>query len=144
MSYTSEHRRMKPVLDLAAKLDIAKNPAPGAIYEAITAGVNIWATPEDHPADWGEAAVAHMDKGTFIKRCAFCATATWGWQGETITHLFLETDAYVLSDVRQVPGDEIHNRIPDIAWAERKIKALFKQAGVSCPPISLVELEEFA
>ncbi len=31
MSYHSEHQRMKPVLDLARKLDIATNPDPQAI-----------------------------------------------------------------------------------------------------------------
>jgi len=32
MSYTTEHERMKPVLDLARKLDIATNPAPEAVF----------------------------------------------------------------------------------------------------------------
>jgi len=136
MSHYSEHRRMEPVLKKARELDIASNPAPEAIFEAITAGVNVWATPDDHPRDWGEAAVNRMDKGTYVKRCGFVGTATWGWNDdETITYLSLETDAYVLRDARQVSGNKIHNRPADLAWTKRKIRWLLKQAGVPCPPI---------
>jgi hypothetical protein len=74
--------------------------------------------------------------GAFAKPCAFVASVWWGWEGETITHLCLETDAYDLRTVKQRPP-KIHNRPEDIAWAKQKIRALFQQAGVSCPPIKV-------
>ena len=33
--YSSEHRRLKPVMEAARKLDVGTNPAPDAIFEAI-------------------------------------------------------------------------------------------------------------
>ena len=38
MSHHSEHQKMKPVLDLARKLDIATNPHPAAIFEVGSGG----------------------------------------------------------------------------------------------------------
>ena len=35
MSYTTEHRRLAPVLAKARQLDIATNPAPEALFETI-------------------------------------------------------------------------------------------------------------
>ncbi len=81
MSYTTEHKRMKPVLDLARKLDIATNPAPEALFEAGSGGFQIWATPDDHPKGWDGVP---MDMGAFAKPCAFVASVWWGWEGETI------------------------------------------------------------
>ena len=127
MSYTTEHRQMKPVLDLARRLDIATNPEPGAIFEAGTAGFQIWATPQDQPKGW-EGVV--MTAGAFSKPCEYVASVSWGWEGETISHLRLSTDAYALGSS--------HNRRADLAWAKRKTRWLFKQAGVECLPI-LVE-----
>ena len=127
MSYTSEHRRMKPVLDLARRLDIATNPEPGAIFEAGTAGFQIWATPQDRPRGWDGVV---MTAGAFSKPCEYVASVSWGWEDETISHLRLSTDAYALGGS--------HNHPADLAWAKRKIRWLFKQAGVECPPI-LVE-----
>mgnify|MGYP001156649990 FL=1 len=133
MSYTTEHKRMKPVLDLARKLDIATNPAPEALFEAGSGGFQIWATPDDHPKGWDGVP---MDMGAFAKPCAFVASVWWGWEGETITHLCLETDAYDLRAVKQRPP-KIHNRPEDITWAKQKIRSLFQQAGIPCPPIKV-------
>jgi hypothetical protein len=52
MSYSTEHRRLAPVLAKARQLDIAANPAPEALFESLTAGFNLWCTPEDHPQGW--------------------------------------------------------------------------------------------
>jgi hypothetical protein len=52
MSYHSEHMRLKPVLDLARQLDIANNPEPIAIFEAGSAGFQVWCIPQDHPKGW--------------------------------------------------------------------------------------------
>ena len=139
MTYSSEHRRMKPVLDLARALDIATNPDPKAIFEAGSGGFQIWCTPEDHPT--GREGI-QMDAWAFSKPCDFVASVSWGWEGPTITHLCLETDAYGLT--RSQPSrpdakrrERIHNRPADIAWAKQKIRWLFKHAGVNCPPIKV-------
>lgn len=133
MSYTSEHRRLAPVLEMVRRLDIATNPEPEAIYEAGSGGFQIWCTPDDLPQGWNGVS---LTSGAFSKPCGYVASVSWGWEGETITHLVVETDAYDLK--RQAKGleyAEIRNRPADIVWAKRKIKMLFKQAGVSCPPI---------
>jgi hypothetical protein len=138
MSYTTEHQRMKPVLELARKLDIATNPAPEALFEAGSGGFQIWATPDDHPKGWEDVS---MTMGAFAKPCAFVASVWWGWESDpelapAITHLCLETDADDLRAVKQHPP-RVRNRPQDIAWAKRKIRSLFQQAGVSCPPIQV-------
>jgi hypothetical protein len=131
MTYSTEHQRLRAVLDLARKLDIATNPALEAIFEAGCGGFQIWCIPDDHPKGWEEI---QMSKGAFSKPCAYVASVTWGWEGECITHLELETDAYDLRSIQQHPP-RIRNRPDDIAWAKAKIKWLFSQAGVKCPPI---------
>lgn len=82
-----------------------------------------------------------MDMGAFAKPCAFVAGVWWGWEGDpelapAISHLCLETDAYDLRAVKQRPP-MIHNRPEDIAWAKQKIRSLFQQAGVPCPPVKV-------
>jgi hypothetical protein len=115
MSYTSEHRRLSPVLAKARQLDIATNPSPEALFDALTAGFNLWCTPEDHPEGWeGIPLIA----GAFAKPCGFVGTATWKWEDERIVAVSLDTDAYDLADQRpkiftRKPGGEwisIHNR----------------------------------
>lgn len=132
MSYSTEHQRMKPVLALARELDIASNPAPDALFEAGTAGFQIWCSPTDHPAGW-EGVL--MDAGAFSQPCEFVASVHWGWEEDRITHLVLSTDAYALSDSHGKGRDGYHNRPEDLRWAEEKIRALFARAGVPIPPI---------
>jgi len=118
---------MHPVLDLARRLDIATNPSPKAIFEAGMAGFQIWGAPTDHPKDWDGVV---MTAGTFSKPCEYVAAVSWGWEGETITHLDLSTYVYALG--RNEPN---HNRPADLAWAKRKVRWLFKKAGVTCLPL---------
>jgi len=133
MSYASEHLRLSPVLAMARRLDIATNPEPEAIYEAGSGGFQIWCTPDDLPQGWSGAS---LTSGAFSKPCGFVASVSWGWTGERITHLLLETDAYDLNRRSQdLQSVNIHNRPDDIAWAKRKIKELFWRAGVPCPRI---------
>ena len=140
MSYSSEHRRLAPVLAFARRLDIATNPVPDALFEALTAGFNIWCTLEDHPQGWdGIPFIA----GAFAKPCGFVGTATWKWDGEQVVAISLETDAYDLADqrpeifTRKTSGDwiSIHNRPEDLEWAEGKVRWLFELAGISYLPI---------
>jgi hypothetical protein len=134
MSHPREHRRMKPVLDAARKLDIATNPAPEAIFEAGSGGFQIWCTPDDHPVGWQDVP---MTKGAFSKACSYVGSAHWGWNdaGDRITHIWLSTDAYDLGDHEGQGRYAYHNRPEDLAWAERKIRWLFDQAGVPMLPI---------
>jgi len=95
-----------------------------------------------------------MNAGAFAKPCSYVASISWGWgvgknEGK-ITHLTLSTQAYALADQKPdkftrhnytrfpVPAGEqepIANRPADLRWAEKKIRWLFKQAGVPCPDI---------
>ena len=129
MTYLHEHRRMRPVLNLARQLDIATNPAPEAVFEAGSAGFLIWCTPDDHPKGWDRV---EMTAGAFSKPCEYVASVSWGWESERITHLLLSTDAYALGR-----SQSVHNRPVDIAWAKRKIRWLFRQASVSYPEIRI-------
>ena len=140
MSYTCEHRRLAPVLAKARQMDIATNSSPEALFEALTAGFNLWCTPEDHPEGWdGVPLIA----GAFAKPCGFVGTATWKWDDERIVAISLGTDAYDLADQRpetftRTTGRDwisIHNRLEDYSWAEEKIRWLFEQANLACPPI---------
>ena len=143
MSYTTEHHRMAPVLAKARQLDIATNPEPEALFEALTACINLWCSPEDHPQGWDGIP---MIAGAFTKPCGFVGTATWKWDEGRIVAISLGTDAYDLADqhpeifTRKAGKDwiSIHNRPEDLEWAEQKIRWLFEQAGSPCPPI-LVE-----
>jgi hypothetical protein len=143
MSYQSEHKRLKPVLDLARRLDIATNPDPTALFEAGNAGFQVWCTPDDHPKGWEGV---EMIAGTFSKPCEYLGSVHWKWEGEQITALEISTTAYALADhkpgeySRQAelpPGAKrrtIHNRDADIHWLIEKITWLFEKAGLDLPP----------
>lgn len=94
MSYSSEHKRMKPVLDLARQLDIATNPHPSALFEAGSGGFQVWCTPEDHPRDWDGIT---MFPGAFSKPCEYAGSVLWIWHEERIVALGIETSAYAQS-----------------------------------------------
>ena len=143
MSYQSEHKRLKPVLDVARLLDIATNPEKKAVFEAGSVGFQVWCTPEDHPKGWGEV---NMVAGTFSKHCEFVGGVHWKWEGERIVALAIETTAYAMAD--QLPehytnlheplrGDNrrtIYNRDEDIAWLHEKVSWIFREAGIAMPP----------
>lgn len=143
MSYISKHQRMKPVLDLARKLDIATNPHPRAIFEVGSGGFQVWCTPADHPTGWNGIT---MDRGAFSKPCAYVGSVHWKWEEETIVGLDIETSAFALADQKpdeycnltDIPASlqrrTIFNRDADIAWLKEKISWLFKEAAVSPLP----------
>jgi len=144
MSYQSEHRRFKPVLDLAQQLDIATNPHQLVIFEAGNSGFQVWCTPLDHPKDWDGIV---MNPGAFSKPCEYVGSVHWRWEDEKIVALVIETTAYALADqkfseycnLQQIPADfnrrTIFNRDADIAWLVEKVTWLFAQAGVPLPPM---------
>ena len=146
MSHHSEHQKtMKPVLDLARKLDIATNPHPAAIFEAGSGGFQVWCTPQDHPKGW-DGIVMHP--GAFSKPCEYVGSVHWKWEEDTIVGLEIETSAYALADQKpdefcnltDIPRDfqrrTIFNRDADIEWLKEKITWLFRQAGVPLPPFA--------
>ena len=145
-SFSSEHRRMQPVLEMARKLDIGTNPASDALFEAGSAGFQIWCTPADYPEGW-EQVVTKMFPGAFAKDCAYVASVHWRWEGECIVGLNLSTAAYALADTlserftdsetrRDVNEKQtIYNRPDDLAWAQKQIHRLFRLAGMHTPPI---------
>jgi len=145
-SIASEHRRIRPVLEMARKLDIGTNPASDALFEAGSAGFQIWCTPADYPTGW-EQVVSTFFPGAFAKDCAYVASVHWKWDGECIVGLNLSTAAYALADrlpqqftaseTRRDVNDKrtIYNRPEDLAWAQKQIHRLFKLAGIHTPPI---------
>ena len=147
-SYSSEHRRMKPVLDMTRKLDVGNNPASEALYEAGSAGFQIWCSPQDNPGGkWSEV---QMFPGAFQKPAEYVAAVHWKWNDEAIVGLELSTCAYALADrfptefsespiATRLGKQSIRNRAEDLAWARRKILRLFDLAGVSVPAICIAE-----
>ena len=143
MSYQSEHQRLKPVLDLASRLDIATNPDPCAIFEAGNGGFQVWCTPQERPQGWSGIT---MNTGAFSKPCEYVGSVVWKWDDDEIVALAIETTAYALADQKpdeycnlmDIPQDfhrrTIFNRVADIEWLKEKVTWLFGEAGVSLPP----------
>lgn len=141
MTIRSEHYRLKPVLDLARRLDIATNPHPSAIFEGGNGGFQIWCTPLDHPEGWSQIT---MNAGAFSKPCEYVGSVLWMWDGDNIVALEIETSAYALAD--QMPEEycdqedgrrrTIFNRDADIEWLKEKTAWLFAEAGVPLPPFA--------
>ena len=143
MTMQSEHQKMKPVLDLVRKLDIATNPEPAAIFEAGSGGFQVWCTPKDHPKGWEDIV---MNSGAFSKPCEYVGSVHWKWEEESIVALEIETSAYALADQKPdqycnltaIPRDfhrrTIFNRDADIEWLKEKIAWLFAKANVPLPP----------
>ncbi|OGG45724.1 MAG: hypothetical protein A3F84_18420 [Candidatus Handelsmanbacteria bacterium RIFCSPLOWO2_12_FULL_64_10] len=142
MGYSTEHRKMAPLLEAARQFDIASNPAPAALFEAGSGGLQIWCTPEDNPGElWSKV---EMIAGAFSRPCEYVASAHWKWaeEGEpAIIGIALSTDAYALRDARRIKAGEIHNRPEDIVWAKGKIEWLWQAstAGGTMPPIVVDE-----
>ena len=143
MSYQSQHQRMKPVLDLAHRLDIATNAHPQAIFEAGNGGFQVWCTPSDRPQGWRDIT---MNSGAFSKPCDYVGSVLWRWDDDIIVALAIETSAYALADQRpdvycnlqDIPKGfnrrTIFNREADIEWLKEKVSWLFSEAGVPLPP----------
>jgi len=136
MSYTTEHRRMKPILDQARAFNVANNPAPQALFDPLRAGFNIWCTPDDHPDGWESVT---MLAGAFAKPCDFVASVYGGWTDARITHLTLSTAAYALRNHENGRARAYLNRPDDIAWAKVKTAWLFTQAHMSLPTILITD-----
>jgi hypothetical protein len=149
MSYHSEHKRMKPVLDLARQLDIATNPHPSAIFEAGNGGFQVWCTPQDHPQGWNGIT---MIPGAFSKPCEYVGSVHWQWDDDQIIGLQIETTAYALAEqmpdeycnLKEIPEGfnrhTIFNREADIEWLKEKVTWLFETAGIPLPPFEYEQI----
>jgi hypothetical protein len=147
-SYASEHRRMKPLMELVRKLDVASNPAPEALFEAGSAGFQIWCSPADNPGGkWKEV---QMFPGAFAKPAEYVASVHWKWDEETIVGLEISTCAYALADrfpeqfsespiAKRLGKQSIRNRAQDLAWAGQKIEHLFCLANMALPAIYTID-----
>jgi hypothetical protein len=139
LSYASENMRLAPVIALARQLAIATNPMPAAIYEAGSAGFQIWCTSENNPGGlWTQIS---LDKGAFSKPCAYLASVSWKWgegkDDERIIGLSLSTSAYALQDAGLLPKCAIRNRLADVTWAKEQTLKLFALAKIDPPPFHL-------
>jgi hypothetical protein len=143
MSYHSEHQRMKPVLDLARKLDIASNPSPQALFEAGSGGFQVWCVPQDRPRGWSEIP---MHPGSFSKPCQYVGSVHWKWEEEEIVGLEIETTAFALADHKpdKYNRENIAYRADDIEWLREKVSWLFAEAGVPLPPFHVKSHEQSA
>lgn len=141
MSIQSEHRKMRPVLNVVRIKDVTQNGSQSAVYEPLSSGFNLWCTDKNRPKGW-EA--VELTRGAFAQPCGFVGTCWWGWGGEQdeeITHLRVTTDAYDLGDKYNLSGKDIHNRPEDIEWAKEKIESAFETANVPMPPIVIHDLK---
>jgi hypothetical protein len=140
MGFAQGHKLMKPLLDAAKEFYIASNPAPVALFEAGSAGFQIWCTPDDHPGGlWSQV---KMIAGAFSKPCEFVADVGWEWSKEenpNIIGIELTTIAYALHDARLLDQKSMANRPDDIAWAKQKIEWLWQasRATDKMPPIKV-------
>jgi hypothetical protein len=125
MSIHSEHQRMKPVLDLARRLNIASNPSLQALQ--------VWCVPQDQPRGWSGVS---MHSGSFSKPCQYVGSIHWKWEEEKIVGLEIETTASALADHKpdEYNQENITNREDDIEWLKEKVSWLSAEAGVPLPP----------
>ena len=128
-----DNNQMQTVLDLARVFDVGENPSAEALYDGRSAAINLWCTPEDHPAGWEGVSIT---AGAFCKAAEFVGTLSWAW-GEQITLLHLQTEAYALG--KRLGRGGIVNRPADIAWARGKVAWLFQEAGIPLPEIAIVQ-----
>jgi len=149
MSYHSEHKRMKRVLDLARQLDIATNPHPSAIFEAGNGGFQVWCTSLDHPQGWNGIS---MIAGAFARPSQSVGSVLWKWDHDQIIGLQIKTIAFALADqkpdefcnLKEIPEgfnrQTIFNREADIEWLKEKVTWLFETAGVLPPPLEYEQI----
>lgn len=111
ISYASEHMRMKPVIDQVRRLS-AFSADPAGLYEFISAGFNLYCTPDDHPD--GERDFAQAEGQG--KPISLVARVNWHFEDEKITGL----------DIRM-------ESLGESAWAIKKIRELFEMTEVPIP-----------
>jgi hypothetical protein len=130
---------MRPLLDAAQKWDIATNPDPQALFEASSAGFQIWCTPEDNPGGVWVEVKYRMTAGIFSKPCAYVGSCYWEWEEDKVVGIKLETDAYLLRDCwlkgilkyrgkRFFDITSIRNHVLEIGWCINKVRWLWSQA----------------
>ncbi len=148
---------IQPILKKAAEMDVATNPAPEALFDPRSGAINIWCTPQDHPAgDEWEQAASRMTSGAFAKKAEFLGSISWKRdEQDRITAILLDTEAFALHDTfpkqfrlnaYQVErlyaagiqnAECIKNREGDLEWLADKARWLFEQAGVDLDALAI-------
>ena len=130
----NEHE-IRTMVEFVSTMDIGKNHDKNAIFDPLIQGFNIWATTDDYPPSW-ESVVPHMIQGAYTKKSAFVGTA---WYDREVKVIKLSTDAYIFMDQYNMNHRAVHNRHQEVEWAKEKIKWVFEQISIECPPIFLEE-----
>ena len=133
--------RLRPVMQIARRLDVYNNPGGQACYIPGQNGFQIAATPDDHPAGWDRVKITAPSPGQ-CRAYALVAVVEFGLRGDEITHLLLTTAAEALRDLDQrnlIQRDAscYLNRPADLLWARQKTTWLFHVAGVPMPEIKI-------
>lgn len=130
------HQRKLEQLQAAIRqgLDITHFAHPEAVYEISGLVIQVYALPDDHPADWPEQ--VQYIQGAFCQPCALVGGFSWELgEGAGSDHLLLSTTPYALRDAGGAAP--LVNRPADLEWIKAKTAALFEKAGLECPPIQL-------
>jgi hypothetical protein len=142
---------IQKMVEFVSQLDIMKNPEPAAIFDPLLQGFNVWAIASDHPGgDW-ERIVGDFDSGAYTKRSEYVGCAFYNWSDGSI---HVTTDAYGLGDhlpneyarysmskmmAKRTGKKSIRNRPDDVKWVIEKVKWVFEQINIPCPPIVVGE-----
>jgi hypothetical protein len=133
--------RLRPVMQIARRLDVYNNPGSQACYIPGQSGFQIAATPDDHPAGWERVKITAPTIGQ-CRPYALVAVVEFEMRDDEITHLLLTTAAEALRELDQrylIQRDAgaYVNRPADLLWARQKTNWLFHVAGVPMPEIKI-------
>ena len=133
--------RLRPVMQIARRLDVYNNPGSQACYIPGQSGFQIAATPDDHPAGWERVKITAPTTGQ-CRPYALVAVVEFEMRDDEITHLLLTTAAEALRELDQrylIQRDAgaYVNRPADLLWARQKVTWLFHVAGAPMPEIKI-------
>lgn len=133
--------RLRPVMQIARRLDVYNNPGSQACYIPGQSGFQIAATPDDHPAGWERVKITAPTTGQ-CRPYTLVAVVEFEMRDDEITHLLLTTAAEALRELDQrylIQRDAgaYVNRPADLLWARQKTNWLFHVAGVPMPEIKI-------
>ncbi|NSW52959.1 MAG: hypothetical protein HPY85_10675 [Anaerolineae bacterium] len=133
--------RLRPVMQIARRLDVYNNPGSQACYIPGQSGFQIAATPDDHPAGWDRVKITAPTTGQ-CRPYTLVAVVEFEMRDDEITHLLLTTAAEALRELDQrylIQRDAgaYVNRPADLLWARQKVTWLFHVAGVPMPAIKI-------
>lgn len=104
---------LRRLLDVAQQFDLNQ----GGHYDARSGVINVWCSPEDHPACW----VTPITRGGLNYPRALVGSLEWDWQGDDQVRLFVEATPYdLLGHRRQQQGLPwpLRQSLPEDEWAQ--------------------------